>query len=108
LLTKKWRKLLRRNPQHLAGTDQVRIGDLVPVGIEDRLPRIGVAVELLSDLRQRVAGDDRIGLVASRRRRAAALDVAEIGRCRLRWCRRRTAVDVGESRFAGFVWHGGS
>src|SRR5690606_37299338 len=39
----------------LAGADQVRIVELVPVGVENLLPVVGTAVELLRDGRQAVA-----------------------------------------------------
>src|SRR5437868_13614073 len=86
--------------------DHVRVFDLILVGLKDRIPRTRVAVELLGDLRQRVAAGDGIGLVGSCGRRSsggtARLHVGKIRSRRFR-CRRgrsgRTALYVGEIRF---------
>src|SRR5690606_31746419 len=50
--------------QHLAGADQVRVVDLVAVGLEDLPPAAGLAVMPLRDRRQRVAGLDRVAAAA--------------------------------------------
>src|SRR5690606_21888212 len=62
--------VVRRDAQHLAGLDQVGVVKLVAVGLEDRVPFAGLAVETLGDVRQRVATLDGVGLLA-----AAADDV---------------------------------
>src|SRR5215813_1343014 len=54
------------NLERLAGVDQIRILDDVAIGVEDALPLVCVAVEVLGDLRQAVARDHRVG---PRRRR---------------------------------------
>src|SRR3546814_1703789 len=54
---------LRRDLQHLAGLDQVGIVELVAVGLEDPVPCARLAVELLGDVRQRVAPLHGVGLL---------------------------------------------
>src|SRR5687767_4729842 len=49
-----------RDAEDLPGMDQVRVLDLVAIGLEDPPPLVGVAVEALGDLRQAVAGHDRV------------------------------------------------
>src|SRR5690606_31994969 len=70
-----------RDLQHLAGLDQVGVVELVAVGLEDPVPCARLAVELLGDVRQRVAPLHGVGLLADGFLGAAraALDVAEIG-----------------------------
>jgi ActR/RegA family two-component response regulator len=50
------------NVQGLSRFDLVRIGQLIAIGLEDLHVLVGVAVELLADLRQRIARLDRVGL----------------------------------------------
>jgi hypothetical protein len=52
------------NAQFLAGMDQVRVLDLVLVGLEDRRPAASVAVHVLGDAAQGVA---RLHYVGARR-----------------------------------------
>ena len=56
--------VVARDPEQLTWKDQVRIRQNVLVGLEDRL-KVRVAVLLLRDLGQRVAGLHRIRLPAS-------------------------------------------
>src|SRR5512134_620448 len=75
-------ELLLWNPEHLARMDEVGIGDLVPVGVEDSFPRARLPVLPFRDLRKAVAFHHRIGplLVGTGGRRgAAALNIREIG-----------------------------
>src|SRR5688572_18869397 len=68
---------LGRNVQLLSGKDLVGILEEVSVRLVDALPGVGVAVMLLGDLRQRVAGLHDVG--GGGGRTATALDVGEVG-----------------------------
>lgn len=61
--------------------DQVRILDAVAVGLENLLPLLGVAIELLGDLGEGIALGDRVGLGALSTwgsRGGAALDIGKV------------------------------
>src|SRR5258705_8303979 len=50
-----------RDLEDLSGVDEIGILDLVPVGLPDPAPLIGVAVVVLRDLREIVARHDGVG-----------------------------------------------
>src|SRR3546814_1404993 len=80
--------------------DQVGIVELVAVGLEDPVPCARLAVELLGDVRQRVAPLHGVGLLTDGFLGAAraALHVAEIGLGRVGFGAAGAALHVGEIR----------
>src|SRR5215471_15930484 len=70
--------------QHLAGANEIRVLDGVLVRFEDLFPAVRVAVDLLGDLREAVAGDDSVGPShrgagwSGRRARTATHDVGKV------------------------------
>src|ERR1700752_2228421 len=79
-----------RQTQRLPGVDEIGVLDDVAIGVVDPAPVVGVAINLLGDLRQAVAWLDHIGLSAVGPRRA------------VRGRRRTAATHVAEV----WVWHG--
>ncbi len=50
-----------RDLEHLAGLDEVRIGQLIAIRVEDFHVRVRIAEQLLGNLTQRVARFDGVG-----------------------------------------------
>src|SRR4029077_1721231 len=57
--------LCPRNREFLSRMNQVRILDLIAVRFVDAMPLVGIAVEMLGNLRQAVSRHDNIGLALS-------------------------------------------